>query len=155
MHGTIIRPALLGAMLSISAAMSPVGAEPPQGGGEHRAPPPEAYAACATASAGEGCTITTPDGAVDGTCLAAAGPSLACRPRNPPPGARRAPPPESLAACAALVAGEACSFASPGGTLEGVCVAPQGKPLGCRPNRPPPGAAKGPPPDGSPPDAAR
>jgi hypothetical protein len=139
MHALITRGAPLLAMLLAMAPMSPVGAQAREGGAEHR-PPPEAYAACAAATTGQACSVKTPQGAVEGACWAVDEKSLACRPKNgPPPGGPGAPPPESLAACAALVAGQACSVASPGGTLQGACFAPEGKPLACRPNRPPGG----------------
>ena len=48
------------------------------------------------------------------------------------------PPPEALAACKALKAGDACSFTSPQGAEKGDCFAPEGKPLACRPSRRPP-----------------
>ncbi len=48
------------------------------------------------------------------------------------------PPPEAVAACKTLSSGQACSFTSPHGTLNGTCWAPQGKPLACKPSQPPP-----------------
>jgi hypothetical protein len=48
------------------------------------------------------------------------------------------PPPESFAACKTLAAGAACSFTNPRGSFTGTCVAPEGKPLGCRPSNAPP-----------------
>lgn len=48
------------------------------------------------------------------------------------------PPPEAVAACKTLSSGQACSFTSPHGTLNGTCWAPQGKPLACKPPQPPP-----------------
>jgi hypothetical protein len=60
---------------------------------------------------------------------------------EPPP---RRPPPEALEACKSLAAGKACSFASPrGGTVQGSCWAPEGKPLACRPKDAPPPAEGG------------
>lgn len=47
----------------------------------------------------------------------------------------RTPPPEALAACKTLQAGQSCSFTSPRGAEQGSCFAPEGKPLACRPNR--------------------
>lgn len=51
------------------------------------------------------------------------------------------PPAEAIAACKSLPAGKDCSFSTPQGTEKGVCWAPEGKPLACKPNKP-----KGPPP---------
>jgi hypothetical protein len=58
-------------------------------------------------------------------------------------GPRRGPPPEALAACKALVAGNACSVTLDSRMLKGTCWAPEGKPLACRPDGAPvPGAGK-------------
>ena len=46
----------------------------------------------------------------------------------------RGPPLEALAACKSATQGAACNFNSPHGTEAGTCVAPEGKPLACRPN---------------------
>jgi hypothetical protein len=51
---------------------------------------------------------------------------------RPPP-----PPPEALAACKTAAAGTACNFNSPQGMVSGSCWAPEGKPLACKPTRPP------------------
>jgi hypothetical protein len=51
---------------------------------------------------------------------------------RPPP-----PPPEALAACKAAAAGTACNFNSPQGAVSGSCWAPEGKPLACKPGKPP------------------
>lgn len=62
------------------------------------------------------------------------------KPDNAPPGDRRGPPAEALAACKTLNAGDACSFTSERGTASGSCWAPEGRPLACRPkNAPAPG----------------
>jgi hypothetical protein len=57
--------------------------------------------------------------------------------RCPPP-----PPREAVEACAKLDAGDACSFESPHGTVEGECFlpedAPDDAPLACKPDAPPP-----------------
>lgn len=63
---------------------------------------------------------------------------------KPKPGAEQdrphhGPPPEALAACKPLANGASCSFTSPRGAHTGTCVAPQGKPLACRPAGAPPG----------------
>jgi hypothetical protein len=55
---------------------------------------------------------------------------------------RRGPPPESIAACQALAAGQACAFTSPKGPEKGSCTqGDTGAPLACRPER------RGPPPE--------
>jgi hypothetical protein len=56
-----------------------------------------------------------------------------------PPG----PPPEALAACKAAAAGTACNFNSPQGAVSGSCWAPEGKPLACKPSKPPAAAPAG------------
>jgi hypothetical protein len=48
-------------------------------------------------------------------------------------GPRRGPPPEALAACKSLAAGNECTVALGSNTLKGTCWAPEGKPLACRP----------------------
>jgi hypothetical protein len=58
-------------------------------------------------------------------------------------GGYRAPPPEALAACKSLAAGAACSFNSARGSEAGTCLAPEGKPLACRPKNGP-GGGQGP-----------
>lgn len=62
--------------------------------------------------------------------------------QNPPartategPGGHRRPPPEALAACQSLSSGAVCKFTSPHGAETGVCAAPEGRPLACRPSR--------------------
>jgi hypothetical protein len=57
---------------------------------------------------------------------------------RPPP-----PPPEALAACKAAAAGTACNFNAPHGTVSGSCWAPEGKPLACKPGKPPTAAPAG------------
>lgn len=93
-------------------------------------PPPEALAACASASAGAACSFEHAGHTATGTC--AAGPSadapLACKPAQPPP-----PPPEALAACDGAAAGDPCDL----DRHEGRCTAtPAG--LACAPPCPPP-----------------
>jgi hypothetical protein len=59
-----------------------------------------------------------------------------------PPGGRgppRRPPPEALAACEGKSAGASCSFSHESHSVSGTCFAPEGKPLACKPDRPPPG----------------
>jgi hypothetical protein len=48
-------------------------------------------------------------------------------------GPRRGPPPEALAACRSLAAGQECTVTLGSNTLKGSCWAPEGKPLACRP----------------------
>jgi len=62
-------------------------------------------------------------------------------------GGHRGPPPEAIAACKAISSGQACSFTTPRGTMQGTCWAPEGKPLACKPKDAPAfpgGAASGP-----------
>jgi len=73
-------------------------------------------------------------------------------PQGPPPEGRpgeappehRGPPPEALAACKTAQAGADCSFSHGSATVKGVCGAPEGRPLACRPHRPPAGGASRP-----------
>ncbi len=91
--------------------------------------------------------------ALGGLCLL--GSALAQQ--NPPPkppegqgkgqdGGHRGPPPEALAACKSLSSGATCTMTTPQGSMSGTCGAPEGKPLACRPARPPQGQGQG---DGS------
>ena len=60
----------------------------------------------------------------------------------PPRTERRGPPPESIAACQSLTAGQACAFTSPKGPEKGSCVQGDASaPLACRPEH------RGPPPE--------
>jgi len=52
-------------------------------------------------------------------------------------GGQRKPPPEAIEACKSLSAGQECSFSSPHGTAKGLCWAPEGKPLACKPKNAP------------------
>lgn len=52
------------------------------------------------------------------------------------PAPNRMPPPEALQACQKKSAAQACEFTSPHGKVQGQCMAPEGKPLACRPNKP-------------------
>ncbi len=63
---------------------------------------------------------------------------------QPPPGA---PPPEALAACHGKSSNDICQANLQRGTIKGVCWAPQGRPLACRPSNAPLGAHQGPPPE--------
>lgn len=51
-------------------------------------------------------------------------------------GPNRMPPPEALQACQKKTAAQECEFTSPHGKVQGQCMAPEGKPLACRPNKP-------------------
>jgi hypothetical protein len=48
-------------------------------------------------------------------------------------GGPRPPPKEALDSCKSLSVGQACSFSSPRGAVNGTCWAPEGKPLACNP----------------------
>lgn len=43
------------------------------------------------------------------------------------------PPKEALESCKSLNVGQACSFTTPKGAINGTCWAPEGKPLACKP----------------------
>ncbi len=61
----------------------------PEGDHHHRGPPPEAFTACANASASQACSVTFGEHTMTGTCVSAPeGSRLVCRPDHPP-----APPP--------------------------------------------------------------
>jgi hypothetical protein len=88
--------------------------------------------------------------ALGGLCLL--GSALAQQ--NPPPkppegqgkgqdGGHHGPPPEALTACKSLSSGAACTMTTPQGSMSGTCGAPEGKPLACRPARPPQGQGQG------------
>ncbi len=51
---------------------------------------------------------------------------------------RKGPRPEAVAACKSLAAAQACTFEAPRGTVNGTCIAREGKPLACRPSDAPP-----------------
>jgi hypothetical protein len=101
-------------------------------------PPQEAVDACADLAAGDACSFTIDNHAVDGKCRL--GPDgkgpLACAPKGPPPG----PPPEAFTACKDLVEGDACTVNFDGHTMEGICRSGlDGKgALACAPKGPPP-----------------
>ena len=88
----------------------------------------------------------------------AAGAALAQPPQDPPPSDQppgdqpgrhhHGPPPEALAACKSATSGQQCSFTSPhGDQISGTCTSRDaGKPLACRPSRPPGGDSGAPPP---------
>lgn len=79
-----------------------------------------------------------------GAALAAVTGSVAAQ-NGPPLGG---PPPEMLKVCAAKASGDTCSATdSKGRVVSGTCLAPQSRPLACRPKRPPPPPkGSGPPP---------
>ncbi len=56
----------------------------------------------------------------------------------PGPGGHRGPPPEAIEACKTLSKGDACTVPLHDHSLAGTCQGPEGKPLACRPNEPPP-----------------
>jgi hypothetical protein len=65
--------------------------------------------------------------------------ALAFAQGNPHPGGRhrRPPSPEALAACETKAFGDACAYTREGTASTGTCRAPEGKPLACRPAKPP------------------
>jgi hypothetical protein len=119
------------AMLGGAALLVPLAASadgPP-------APPPEAYAACDSKTAGDACTVTLHDHTLEGTCAQRGSDGrLSCRPSHPPPMPR-----EAVEACTDKKQGGSCSVTFGGHTLDGVCEeGPEGA-LHCRPSGPPPG----------------
>jgi hypothetical protein len=102
----------------------------------HHAPPQAAFDACASAKAGDACSVTLHDHTITGVCAAAPESSaLACRPDHPP-----GPPPEAITACSGLAAGDACSMTHDGHAITGSCaLGPDGgDTLACRPAGGPP-----------------
>ncbi len=57
------------------------------------------------------------------------------------------PPPEAIAACRGKASNDVCQANLQGGTIQGLCWAPTGRPLACRPRNAPPGPRQGPPPE--------
>lgn len=100
---------------------------------DHRGgrPPQAAFDACASARAGDTCTVAFGDHTMTGVCaLAPDSSALACRPDRP-----RGPPPEAIAACDGRTSGDACSMTHDGHAIAGTCA--QGRDsqvLACRPN---------------------
>lgn len=111
------------------------------GPGPGHAPPPEAYAACEGAAAGDACSVALGEHTVTGRCRPDRAETLYCHPDRPPP---RRPPPEAFAACAERDEGDACTVQSPrGDTIDGTCVRREAsEALHCRPDRPPPPPAE-------------
>ncbi len=66
-------------------------AQPADGMGGPRKPPPEALDACKSLSSGQACNFASPQGAVKGTCWAPEGKPLACKPKDAPAGNPAAP----------------------------------------------------------------
>jgi hypothetical protein len=78
--------------------------------------------------------------------LAAYGVSAQQPDRGRPEQRQGGPRPEMLQACASKAAGDACSATGrQGGSIAGICLAPEGRPLACRPQggRPPAGGPDG------------
>jgi hypothetical protein len=77
-----------GAGLAQSPQDQPPSDQPPgdSQGRHHHGPPPEALAACKSATSGQSCSFTSPRGdQISGTCVAhEEGKPLACRPSHPP-----------------------------------------------------------------------
>lgn len=61
-------------------------AQTPQSGGEQRKPPREAMEACKALSAGQGCSFSSSERSLKGTCWAPQGKPLACKPQGLPQG---------------------------------------------------------------------
>jgi len=87
-----------GAALAQPPQDQPPTDQPPsdQQGRHHHGPPPEALAACKSATNGQQCSFTSPRGdQISGTCTAREeGKPLACRPSHPPGGDPSTQPPK-------------------------------------------------------------
>jgi hypothetical protein len=66
-------------------------AQTADGTGGPRKPPVEALDACKSASSGQDCSFSSPNGTVKGTCWAPDGKPLACKPKDAPTGNPGAP----------------------------------------------------------------
>ncbi len=110
-------------------ALACMPARPPGDERGHRGPPPEALDACVDHAIESACSVTTPDGTMNGFCHGPEGRALACVP------AGHGMTPEHLETCAGIEAGDACVIDGPGGVVEGRCIAgPEG--TACVPPRP-------------------
>ncbi|MBU0753485.1 MAG: hypothetical protein KJ787_15400 [Gammaproteobacteria bacterium] len=78
---TLIQYGLLAALTCSSSLLF---AQPAEGQGGPRRPPQEAFDACKSLSAGQGCSFTAPHGTVNGSCWAPEGKPLACQPKDAP-----------------------------------------------------------------------
>lgn len=98
------------------------------------APTAEQIAACASAAAGDACTLAVGSASADGTCRASITGEVGCAP-NPP-----APPAEAIAACDGKASGDTCVVDDDGDT--GVCkTAADGTTVACHRVFSPPQAA--------------
>ncbi|MEZ4390689.1 MAG: hypothetical protein R3A48_06295 [Polyangiales bacterium] len=79
----------LGLLATAVAAADPPGPGGPPGG--RRGPPQFAFDACANLSEGAACTVQTPRGTLQGSCVTVPQRGLACRPAGMGPGG---PPPQ-------------------------------------------------------------
>jgi hypothetical protein len=79
------------AALPLNAQTPLPDAPPPDQGGRHREPPPEAYDACKGKKVGDAVQRETRRGMMDATCMDSPK-GLFARPNRPPPGAP--PPPQ-------------------------------------------------------------
>lgn len=101
----------------------------------HHRPPQAAFDACASAKAGDTCSVTLPDHTVTGVCRPVPdGTALVCHPDRPP-----GPPPEAISACSGLAEGAACTVRHDGHEISGTCAkGPDSATLACRPSHAPP-----------------
>jgi hypothetical protein len=100
---------------------------------EHHAPPPEAYTACDSKSAGDTCSVTFHEHTMEGTCNQRGSDTrLSCRPNHHPI------PQAAFDACSGKKEAEACSVEHDGHTMTGTCEDAPGGSLACRPSGPPP-----------------
>jgi len=93
---SFVRPFLFAAFALVGLAGTPLPAAaddpppPPPGHKGHRAPPEEAFTACANLAEEAACTVQLHDRSIEGTCKKAPDERLFCHPTHMPP----PPPPE-------------------------------------------------------------
>ena len=124
---------LVGSLFVLALPFAIARADRPAG---HPGPPQAAFDACASAKAGDACSVTMHEHTIAGVCAAAPdSTALACRPDHPP-----GPPPEAIAACSGHAAGDACSMTHDGHAMTGSCsLGPDGAgTLACHPAGGPP-----------------
>jgi hypothetical protein len=127
-----------GLILAFGAFAQEKGQDGKGKGHGRKGPRPESFAACEDKAVGDACSFESPRGDLEGVCATGRSEKLHCRP-NDMKGhgkghGRKGPPAESFAACEDKAAGDACSFESPRGELEGICATGRSDTLHCRPN---------------------
>ncbi len=74
----------LGVLAAFTFSSGILSAQPAEGQGGPRKPPPEAIDACKSLRAGQECSFSSPHGMVRGSCWAPEGKPLACKPKDVP-----------------------------------------------------------------------